>query len=139
MKFAIFNGSKEVNMVSGANTFAWGKVPKSLVSLVLGILAITASLLALASLITNPIDLSAGLTPIIQVRFSMVLIGMTAGFGLGVACWIAGCDVFPSDKSQPHWKMCRVCASIGIGFGILAVLGYLVFISLLPALLSVPK
>jgi hypothetical protein len=139
MALAIFNGSKEVNMVSKGNMFFGGEVPKSLISLSIGILGATASLLALGSFITNPINTTSGFAPDDQSRLSMLLIGMTAGFGLGVVSWIAACDVFPGDKSQPHWRMCRVCASVGIGFGILAILGYLAFITLLPVLLPLPK
>jgi len=116
-----------------------GEVPKSLISLVLGILATIAVLLALSSLIVNPIDISGGITQEVQGRISIVFIGMIAGFGLGMASWMAGCDALPSNKSQPHWKMCRVCANMGIVFGILAMLIYLVFISLLPVLLPLLK
>jgi hypothetical protein len=139
MKVAVFDGSKEVNMVVRRKSFIWGEVPKSLISLVLGILATIAVLLVLSSLIVNPIDISGGITQEVQGRISIVFIGMIAGFGLGMASWMAGCDAFPSNKSQPHWKMCRVCASMGIVFGILAMLIYLVFISLLPALLPLLK
>jgi len=67
------------------------------------------------------------------------LAGMIAGFGLGLASGLVGSDALPGKNSRPHWKMCRVCASTGIAFGILAILVYLVFIALLPVIFPLPK
>ena len=118
-------------------SLVWGAIPKSLVSLVLGILAVLIGLLALSSLLIDPIDAEGGIAMGDLGRISTVIIGMVAGFGFGMASWVAGFDVFPIAKSQPHWKMCRVCASSGIIFGVLGMLIYLVFITLLPSLLPV--
>jgi hypothetical protein len=126
-------------MVIRGKFFVLGEVPKSLVSLAFGILAFIAAILSLFSLIANPLDLAGGIALEDQGRLSRLFVGMIAGAGLGMASWIAGCDAFPGNKSQPHWKMCRVCASTGIAFGILAILIYFVFISLLPAFLPVLK
>ncbi len=126
-------------MVSRQRSFILGEIPKSLISLVSGILAITAALLTLSGLIVDLIEVSAGITPETQSRLSVVFMGMVAGFGLGMAGWLAAFDAVTIAKSQPHWKMCRVCAGAGIALGILAILSYLVFISLLPAYLPILK
>ena len=83
-------------------------------------------------------DLAGGFTQETQGRLATVLIGMVAGFGLGMASWMTGCDTVTGDKSQPHWKMCRIIGGLGIGFGVLAMLAYLTFITFLPAILPIP-
>jgi hypothetical protein len=124
-------------MVANEKPLRRAELPKSLFSLVLGTLATLVALLALTSLIVNPVDLSGGIVREVQGRLSIVFMGMIAGFGLGMASWMVACDAVPGDKNNPHWKMCRIFASLGTGFGLLAILVYLVFISLLPALLPV--
>ena len=126
-------------MVASGKSFRWTELPRSLISLVLGILATLVALLALTSLIVNPVDLTSGIVQEIQGRLSIVFLGMIAGFGLGMASWIAACDAVPADKSNPRWKICRIFSNLGSGFGILAILVYLVFITLLPAILPVAR
>lgn len=119
-------------MVTHGSSLFWGDVPKSFVSLILGILAIVLSLVTLSNLIVNPIDFSGEMMLEIQDRITKMIIWLVAGFGLGTVSWMVGFVAFPADKSQPKWRTCRICSSIGIGFGILAILIYLAIISLLP-------
>ena len=116
-----------------------GVLPKSLISLVLGILATISGLLALSSLFINPIVAAGGTVQDVRGRFFGVLAGMIAGFLLGLASGVVGSDALPGKNSRPHWKMCRVCAGSGIAFGILAMLVYLVFIAFLPFIFPLPR
>jgi hypothetical protein len=138
MKMAIFDGSKEVNMVAQRGALMRGELPKSLISLVLGILASISGLLALISLFVHPIA-TGGTVQEVKGRLFGVLAGMIASFILGLAGGVVGSDGLPDKNSRPHWKMCRVCASTGIAFGILAMLIYLVFIAWLPVILPLPQ
>lgn len=119
-------------MVARGRSLIWGDVPKSLVSLNLGIIASIVSFLVLTNLILNPIDLSSEMTLEVQDRITSLLIWLVAGFGLGMMSWMVGFIAFPTDKSQPRWRTCRICSSLGIGFGILAILIYLVFMLFIP-------
>lgn len=119
-------------MVARGSLLHWGDVPKSFVSLILGILAIVFSLVTLSNLLVNPIDLSGGMMLEPQDRITKMIIWLVAGFGLGTVSWMVGFVAFPADKSQPHWRTCKICSSVGIGLGILAVLIYLALILLLP-------
>jgi hypothetical protein len=138
-KKAIFDGSKEVNMVVQRSAPMRGVLPKSLISLVLGILATISGLLALSSLFINPIVSAGGSVQDVRDRFFGVLAGMIASFLLGLASGVVGSDALPDKNSRPHWKMCRVCAGSGIAFGILAMLVYMVFIALLPVIFPLPR
>jgi hypothetical protein len=104
-----------------------------------GNLPTSVGLLAFSSLIVNPVDLSGGIVREFQGRLSIVFIGMIVPFGLGMASWMVGCDAVPRAKSQPHWKMCRTFAIVGTGFGLLAILVYLAYNTLLPTILPVLK
>jgi hypothetical protein len=139
MKMAIFDGSKEVNMVAQRSALMRGELPKSLISLVLGILATISGLLALSSLFIDPIITAGGTVQEVHNRFFGALVGVIAGFLLGLASGVVGRDGLPAKNSQPQWRICRVCASTGIVFGFLAMLTYLVFIALLPVIFPLPR
>lgn len=126
-------------MVVPRKSFVWGEVPKSLISLVLGILATIAVLLALSSLIVNPIVISGGITQEVQGRISIVFIGMIAVLDWE---WPAGWQVatrYQAIKANRIGKCAGYVRTWGLFFGILAMLIYLVFISLLPVLLPLLK
>lgn len=115
------------------NSYFWGgDVPKSLVSLLLGIVAIVLILVTLSSMIINPIYLSGEVILEVQSRITKLIIGLVGGFGLGTVSWMVGFVAFPAEKSQPYWRTCRICSSIGIGFGILAILVYLALMVFIP-------
>jgi hypothetical protein len=139
MIVAIFDGAKEVNMVVQRNAPMRGELPKSLISLVLGILASISGLLALASLYVNFIKPSGGTVQEVNDTLFGGIAGMIAGFVLGLAGGVVGSDALPGKDSHPQWKMCRICASSGIAFGILAMLFYLAFIALLPVIFPLPR
>jgi uncharacterized membrane protein len=136
---AIFDGSKEVNMVVQRSALMRGELPKSLISLVLGILASISGLLALSSVFINLVAKSGVTVQEFESRFFGVLVGMIAAFLLGVASGVVGSEALPAKNSRPHWKMCRICAGSGIAFGILAMLSYLAFIALLPVIFPLPQ
>ena len=116
-----------------------GELPKSLISLVLGILASISGLLALISLFVDPIITTGGTVQEVHDRLFGVMAGMIAGFVLGLASGVVGSDALPGRNSRPHWKICRICAGSGIALGILAMLAYLVFIALLPVIFPLPR
>jgi hypothetical protein len=125
-------------MVARGRWLFGGDVPKSFISLIFGILAIVLSLVTLSSMIVNPIYLSGEMILEVQDRITKMIIGLVAGFGFGTVSWMVGFVAFPADKSQPHWRTCRICSSIGIGFGVLAILIYLTLIMLLPIPVQYP-
>ncbi len=116
-----------------------GELPKSLISLVLGILASISGLLALSSFIMNLIAQTGGTVQEVHDLFFGALAGLIAGFVLGVAGSVVGNDALPQKNSRPHWRTCRICAGTGIAFGVLVMLAYLVFIALLPVVLPLPR
>jgi hypothetical protein len=135
----MFDGTKEVNMVVQRSALKQGVLPKSLISLVLGILASISGLLALSSFIINLIVQTGGTVQEVHDRLFMVLAGLIAGFGLGVASSVVGSEALPQKDRRPHWRMCRICAGSGMVLGILAMLAYLVFIALLPVVFPLPR
>ena len=116
-----------------------GELPKSLISLVLGILASISGLLALSSFVNNFNVQTGGTVQEVHDRLFLVLAGLIAGFGLGVASSVVGSEAIPQKNSRPHWRMCRICASSGMALGVLAMLAYLVFIALLPVVFPLPR
>ena len=115
------------------------ELPKSLISLVLGILATTSGLLALSSVFSHFLVQSGGTEQEVHDMLFGVIACLIAGFVLGVAGSVVGSEALPQKNSHPQWRICRICASAGIAFGILAMLAYLVFIALLPVVLPLPK
>ena len=135
----MIDGTKEVYMVVQRSALMQGELPKSLISLVLGILASISGLLALSSFIINLI-VQTGVT--VQEEHDLffgVLAGLIAGFVLGVASSVVGSEALPQKNSRPQSQICRICASAGIVFGVLAILAYLVFIALLPVVFPLPR
>jgi hypothetical protein len=135
----MFDGTKEVNMVVQRSALMRGELPKSLISLVLGILASISGLLALSSFIINLNVQTGGTVQEVHDSLFIVLAGLIAGFGLGVASSVVGSEALPQKDSRPHWRMCRICAGSGMALGILAMLAYLVFIALLPVVFPLPR
>jgi len=135
----MFDGTKEVNMVVQRSALMRGELPKSLISLVLGILASISGLLALSSFIINLNVHTGGTVQEVHDSLFIVLAGLIAGFGLGVASSVVGSEALPQKDSRPHWRMCRICAGSGMALGILAMLAYLVFIALLPVVFPLPR
>jgi uncharacterized membrane protein len=133
------DGTKEVKMVVQRSALMRGELPKSLISLVLGILASISGLLALSSFIINLIVQSGATVQEVQDIFFGVLAGLIAGFVLGVASSVVGSEALPQKNSRPHWRICRICAGSGMALGILAMLAYLVFIALLPFVFPLPR
>jgi hypothetical protein len=136
---AIFDSTQEVNMVVQRRLILRGELPKSLISLVLGILATISGLLALISLFANLIVQTGATVQEVHDQFFGVLAGLIAGFVLGVAGSVVGSEALPEKNSRPQWKICRICASTGIALGFLAMLIYLVFIALLPVIFPLPR
>jgi hypothetical protein len=130
---------KDVNVVSRQKSFVRSDLARPFISIVLGILATISGLVTLSSLFLNPMNMAGGITPEIQGRLFRVFLGMIAGFVFGMLSWLVGNDAFLCNKGRPHWKISNVCGSLGIAFGILAMLVYLVFISFLPVLLPLQK
>jgi hypothetical protein len=135
----MFDGTKEVNMVVQQNVLMRGELPKSLISLVLGILASISGLLTLFSFIINLIVQTGGTVQEVHDRLFIVLAGLIAGFVLGVASSVVGSEALPQKNSRPQSRICRICASAGIAFGVLGMLAYLVFIALLPVVFPLPR
>jgi hypothetical protein len=133
------DGTKEVKMVVQRSALMRGELPKSLISLVLGILASISGLLALSSFIINLNVQTGGTVQEVHDSLFIVLAGLIAGFGLGVASSVVGSEALPQKDSRPHWRMCRICAGSGMALGILAMLAYLVFIALLPVVFPLPR
>ena len=125
-------------MVAQRGALMRGELPKSLISLVLGILATISGLLALSFLFVNHFSIAGGTVQEVHNKFFGVAVGVVAGFLMGLASGVVGRDAFPGKNSRPHWKMCRICAGSGIAFGMLAMLAYLVFIALLPVIFPLP-
>ena len=126
-------------MVVQRSALMRGELPKSLISLVLGILASISGLLALSSFIINLNVHTGGTVQEVHDSLFIVLAGLIAGFGLGVASSVVGSEALPQKDSRPHWRMCRICAGSGMALGILAMLAYLVFIALLPVVFPLPR
>jgi hypothetical protein len=126
-------------MVIKQKSFHQSDLTISTISIVLGTLATISGFVTLFSLFLNPMDMTGGITPEIQGRLFRVFLGMIAGFVFGMLSWLVGNVAIPSNTGLPHWKISNVCGSIGIGFGILAMVIYLVFISFLPVLLPLQK
>lgn len=119
-------------MVPRRGSLIWGDVPRSLVSLILGILAIIAIIVTIAGMDINLIEFGGGSTQEDLRRTTNTIIGLVTGFGFGMVSWMVGFIAFPTDKSHPRWRTCKICSSLGIGFGILAILIYLVIMLLVP-------
>ena len=135
----MIDGTKEVYMVVQRSAFMQGELPKSLISLVLGILASISGLLALSSFIINLIVQTGVTVQEVHDLFFGVLASLIAGFVLGVASSVVSSEALPQKNSRPQSQICRICASAGIAFGVLAMLAYLVFIALLPVIFPLPR
>jgi hypothetical protein len=125
-------------MVAKARSYLWGNLPKALISLNLGIVSSIIGLFALLNLILYPLNFSNEISQEVQLKVSRLLIWLVTGFCLGMISWMVGFVAFPADKKHPRWRTCRVCSSIGISLGILAILIYLFVLMFLPVPAYIP-
>ncbi len=125
-------------MVAQRGALMRGELPKSLISLVLGILATISGLLALSSLLLHPINIAGGTVQEVHNRFFGAVVGLIASFLMGLASGVVGSEALSGKNSRLHWRLCRICAGSGVAFGSLAMLAYLVFIALLPVIFPLP-